>query len=266
MRDWPHGWVVKFTCSALAARGFTVLDPGHGPTTTHQAMLRRCPVIAQPGIPTTRIYNSVLEGFGEKKKEKEDWQQMLDWVPILKKKKCSEWSCLCPPLQTHSVPIPFALIPHTYSSSFSFLTIWGSSLTWIVSTAITNKTPTLYLTSPWVSTLVFITMLSIYVYLFSISFIIRTSVCHFFIHFLLCLLFNPSPPLRNKSSGAKPASLFITVLSLASLTLCLEHRRYLYLFIYLSIYFNLCVSFAVQWIKSEVILDRLLKDEYTSFA
>ena len=36
--------------------------------------------IAQPEGPTTRIYNYVLGGFGEKKKgkekEKEDWQQM----------------------------------------------------------------------------------------------------------------------------------------------------------------------------------------------
>ena len=39
---------------------------------------------------TSRIYNYVLGGFGEKeKKEKigEDWQQMLAQVPIFKKKK-----------------------------------------------------------------------------------------------------------------------------------------------------------------------------------
>ena len=37
---------------------------------------------------TTEIYNYVLGGFGEKKKEKkknEDWQQLLAEVPILKK-------------------------------------------------------------------------------------------------------------------------------------------------------------------------------------
>ena len=40
--------------------------------------------------PTTKIYNYELRGFGEKKaeiKKKEDWQQLLAQVPILKKKK-----------------------------------------------------------------------------------------------------------------------------------------------------------------------------------
>ena len=39
--------------------------------------------------PTTKTYNYVLGGFGEKKKEKKikDWQQLLVQVPILKKKK-----------------------------------------------------------------------------------------------------------------------------------------------------------------------------------
>ena len=38
--------------------------------------------------PTTKIYNYVLGGFGEKKQEtKKDWQQLLAQVPIFKKKK-----------------------------------------------------------------------------------------------------------------------------------------------------------------------------------
>ena len=44
--------------------------------------------------PTTKIYNYVLGGFGEKKqkkqrkeKKKKDWQQLLAQVPIFKKKK-----------------------------------------------------------------------------------------------------------------------------------------------------------------------------------
>ena len=40
--------------------------------------------------PTTKIYNYILWGFGEKKqkeKEEEDWQQLLAQVPIFKKKK-----------------------------------------------------------------------------------------------------------------------------------------------------------------------------------
>ena len=37
---------------------------------------------------TTKIYNYVLGGFLEKKQEKkEDWQQLLAQMPILKKKK-----------------------------------------------------------------------------------------------------------------------------------------------------------------------------------
>ena len=37
---------------------------------------------------TTKIYNYVLGGFGEKKlKKKEDWQQLLAQVPSFKKKK-----------------------------------------------------------------------------------------------------------------------------------------------------------------------------------
>ena len=43
--------------------------------------------MAQPEGPTTRIYNYVLGDFGEKKKKKKDWQQMLGQAPILKKKK-----------------------------------------------------------------------------------------------------------------------------------------------------------------------------------
>ena len=48
--------------------------------------------IAQPEALTTRMCNYLLGGFGEKKKRerererKEDWQQMLAQVPILKKK------------------------------------------------------------------------------------------------------------------------------------------------------------------------------------
>ena len=42
---------------------------------------------AKPEGPTTRIYNYTLGVFREKKKKKEDWQQMLAQVPIFKKKK-----------------------------------------------------------------------------------------------------------------------------------------------------------------------------------
>ena len=39
----PRGRVVKFARSALAAQGFAGSDPGHGPSTAHQAMFRRHP-------------------------------------------------------------------------------------------------------------------------------------------------------------------------------------------------------------------------------
>ena len=44
--------------------------------------------IAQPEGYTTKVHNYLLVGFGEKEKEKkkEDWQQMLAQVPIIKKK------------------------------------------------------------------------------------------------------------------------------------------------------------------------------------
>ena len=47
--------------------------------------------------PTTKIYNYILGGFGEKKagkKKKKGWQQLLAQVPIFKKKimkRHSEW-------------------------------------------------------------------------------------------------------------------------------------------------------------------------------
>ena len=39
----PHGQVVEFACSTLAAQGFARLDHGRGPGTSHQAMLRQHP-------------------------------------------------------------------------------------------------------------------------------------------------------------------------------------------------------------------------------
>ena len=42
-RGWPCGQVVKFARSALAAQGFVGSDPGCGPSTAHEAMLRQHP-------------------------------------------------------------------------------------------------------------------------------------------------------------------------------------------------------------------------------
>ena len=52
--------------------------------------------IAQPEGSTTRIYNHVLGGFGEKKKKEEDWQQMLAQGQSSSKNKKNEniiYSC-----------------------------------------------------------------------------------------------------------------------------------------------------------------------------
>ena len=55
---------------------------------TDLALLIKPSHIAEPEGPTTRIYNYVLGGFGErKKKKKEDWQRVLAQVPVFKKKK-----------------------------------------------------------------------------------------------------------------------------------------------------------------------------------
>ena len=43
VRAGPRGRVVKFACSALAARGFTSSDPRSWHGTAHQAMLRQRP-------------------------------------------------------------------------------------------------------------------------------------------------------------------------------------------------------------------------------
>ena len=75
--------MVKLTLLASAAQGFAGSDLGRGPGSAHQAI--GASHAAQPEALTTRIYNYVLGGFGEKKtrkKKKGDWQQTLAQVPI----------------------------------------------------------------------------------------------------------------------------------------------------------------------------------------
>ena len=79
--------MIKFSCSALATWGFRASDPGNGPTYCSSSHAEAASHIAQPEGPTTRIYNHVLGGFGEKKKKKKDWQEMLAQGPIFKKKE-----------------------------------------------------------------------------------------------------------------------------------------------------------------------------------
>ena len=67
-RGQPHGQMVKFTCSASAAQGFTSSDPGHGHGPWHHSSGHDEAEshIAQPEALTTRIYNYIPGGFGEK--------------------------------------------------------------------------------------------------------------------------------------------------------------------------------------------------------
>ena len=90
--------MAKFAHSALEAQGFASLDPGCGTSVTHQGTLRRRPTEQHwkdLQLEYTTVYICVykyvylyiyLGGFGEKKKKKEDWQQMLAQGQSLKKK------------------------------------------------------------------------------------------------------------------------------------------------------------------------------------
>ena len=89
MAEWlslcaPLWWfrVLRFRCWARTWH----CSLSHAEAVSHRAQPEGC---------TTRVYNYVLGGFREKKKkkqpEKEDWQQMLAQVPIIKKKKRKSW-------------------------------------------------------------------------------------------------------------------------------------------------------------------------------
>ena len=62
--------VVKFTCSSLAAQGFTGLDPGRGHGTNSSSHAEVASHTEEPEGPTTRRYNYVLGASGEKEKRK----------------------------------------------------------------------------------------------------------------------------------------------------------------------------------------------------
>ena len=84
-----RGQVVKFERSAWVAQGFAGSDPGYGPSTAHQVMLRRCPTQQRKKdlhLEYTTMYWGALERR-RKKRKKEDWQQMLAQVPIFKEKR-----------------------------------------------------------------------------------------------------------------------------------------------------------------------------------
>ena len=72
------------------AQDFAGSDPGAQTRDCSSSHAEVASYIIQPEGPTTRIYNYVVGGFGEKKKnkkrlatekrkKKEDWQQVLAW-------------------------------------------------------------------------------------------------------------------------------------------------------------------------------------------
>ena len=87
--------MVKFTCSALAAQGFTGSDPGHRPSHRSSGHTEAASHKAQPEALTTRIYYYVLGGFVEKKKEKRKKERGrlatdVSSGPIFNKKVCPQ--------------------------------------------------------------------------------------------------------------------------------------------------------------------------------
>ena len=66
---WPHGQVVKFTCSASVAQCFAGSDPGHR-SSGHAEVASHMP---QLGGTTTKIYNYVLGEFGKKKQKEKQY-------------------------------------------------------------------------------------------------------------------------------------------------------------------------------------------------
>ena len=62
--------MVGFTHFTLAVQGFDGLDPRCAPTHLSSSHAEMVSHIREPEGPTTRIYNYVLGGFGEKKKKR----------------------------------------------------------------------------------------------------------------------------------------------------------------------------------------------------
>ena len=65
-----RGREVKFACFALAAQGFAGLDPGRGHGTAPSGHVEAASHMTQLEGSTTKIYNYVLGGLGEKKQKK----------------------------------------------------------------------------------------------------------------------------------------------------------------------------------------------------
>ena len=64
---WPHGQVVQFSCSSSVAQGFASWVRTQHRSSSHAEAVSH--IVKLEG-PTTRIYNYILGGFGEKRKGK----------------------------------------------------------------------------------------------------------------------------------------------------------------------------------------------------
>ena len=80
---WP---VVNITCSTLAAQGFTGSDPGCGPSTFHQAMLRWRPT-KQNLKDLQQEYTSMYWGLWAEEKRRGRLAIDVNSGPIFKEKK-----------------------------------------------------------------------------------------------------------------------------------------------------------------------------------
>ena len=81
--EWLSSHAPQFTS---ASHSFACSDPGCWPSTAHQAMLWQRPT--QHNDKDLQLEYTTVHwgGFGEKKKEKKDWPQVLAQVPIFNKK------------------------------------------------------------------------------------------------------------------------------------------------------------------------------------
>ena len=74
--------MVKFKHSASVAQGFVTLDPGHGPSTTHEAMLKWCPTWQNQKDLQLEYTTMYRGGFEEKGKKTERGEITTDSTEI----------------------------------------------------------------------------------------------------------------------------------------------------------------------------------------
>ena len=78
---WPR---VKFMCSISVDQDFTGSDPGCGPSTTHQAVLRR--LVELEGFTTRRNTTTHWGALGRRQKRKDQYQMLAQGQSLRKNK------------------------------------------------------------------------------------------------------------------------------------------------------------------------------------